>query len=153
MRAIYAKEPLPEKIENGIMLCGPTTRDITVPSWRPAAFSWFDYFKFPGTLFIPEPRDGICNFTTYEEQVDWESEALEKAKVILFWIPRDLIKLPGFVSNVEFGMWAKSGKVVIGYPPNAPKMKIFKYHASKNNIPVASTLEETVQLAINHIPC
>lgn len=150
MRAIYAKEPIPAKLENAVMLCGPSSRDITVPSWRPAAFSWFDFQKFSGTLLIPEPRGGN-NFTNYDAQVEWESEALEKAKVILFWVPRDLVKLPGYTTNLEFGLWAKSGKVVLGFPFNAPKMKYFEFLSKKYNISMASSLEETVKLAIDKI--
>ena len=73
---------------------------------------------FPGVVLIPERRDWVSSFD-YIDQVEWEFTCLEAATVIAFWIPRDLISLPGFTTNVEFGRYVGSGKCVYGRPASA----------------------------------
>ena len=53
----------------------------------------------------------------------WEREALINATVILFWVPRKLPDMSAFTTNVEFGYWLHSGKVVYGRPNDASKIK------------------------------
>ena len=53
----------------------------------------------------------------------WEREALTDATVIVFWIPRKLPEMPAFTTNVEFGYWLRSGKVIYGRPDDAAKIK------------------------------
>ena len=60
---------------------------------------------------------------TYNGVIDWELERQDRANIILFWVPRDLVKLPAFTTNVEFGYRLKSGKIVYARPDNAPKTK------------------------------
>jgi 8-oxo-dGTP pyrophosphatase MutT (NUDIX family) len=86
--------------------------------------------------------------------VEWENEGLNQADVIVFWIPRDLKKLPGFTTNVEFGLWVKSGKVILGCPDNCPnpeRNRYLKELAIKYNVPIANTLKETLKLALDKI--
>lgn len=59
--------------------------------------------------------------------------------------------LPGFTTNDEFGFWKSSGKVVLGAPKEAAKVKYQKYYANQYNIPFAMQLAETAQNAIDHI--
>ena len=63
-------------------------------------------------------------------------------------MPRDLKMLPGFTSNVEFGEWMKSGKVILGYPEGAPKMRYLHMKANTYDIPVFHTLKETLDCAL-----
>lgn len=51
----------------------------------------------------------------------WEREALTEATTIIFWIPRQLTDMPAFTTNVEFGYWLHSNKVVYGRPDNSEK--------------------------------
>jgi hypothetical protein len=60
---------------------------------------------------------------SYLDQVEWEYECLELSDLIVFWVPRDLKKLPGFTTNVEFGRYIASGKVLYGRPYEAPKTR------------------------------
>ena len=99
-------------------------------------------------MFIPLPRDGVY-LVEYDKQVNWELEHLNKANVIMFWIPRDLKNLPGFTTNVEYGMFLKSGKIVLGYPAGAPKMKYLDMVARMNNVPVSNDLNETIKIALS----
>jgi len=135
------------------MLCGPTPRSVGVASWRPEALRLLAESEFgkDGTVFVPEPRSG--EFTgEYDSQVSWETEALNRADVVLFWVPRDLATLPAFTTNVEFGMWRKSGKVVFGAPPEAPKNRYLIWHAAVEGVPALPSLEETVREALRRVP-
>jgi hypothetical protein len=73
------------------------------------------------------------------------------ADAIVFWVPRDLAVLPAFTTNVEFGLWADSGKAVLGYPSEAAKMGFLRWHADRVNMPTASTLEATLRLALQRL--
>lgn len=77
---------------------------------------------FDGVVYVPEystwkPKED------YVDQAMWERKALTNATVIVFWIPRELPDMPAFTTNVEFGYWLHSGKVVYGRPDKASKTK------------------------------
>jgi len=142
------KKGIPEG--NSIFLAGPSFRE-PVPfcqTWRAEAIGWLNSHAYTGSVSVPEPFDPSG---TFEDQVKWEEEHLEAATCILFWVPRNLLRLPGFTTNVEFGEWMKSGKVVLGFPGNAQKMRYLEYKAKEYSIPVAHTLEETVDLALEYL--
>ena len=58
---------------------------------------------------------------SYDGQVDWELDHLDMADIILFWVPRDLVTLPAFTTNIEFGSYVKSDKITYGRPDSSPK--------------------------------
>lgn len=151
MQIVYAREPFPTTMYRSVFLAGPTPRSADVASWRPEALELLKKHGLAdATIFVPEnPGKPMAD---YDDQVGWESEALNRADVVLFWVPRDLATMPAFTTNVEFGMWCKSGKVVFGAPPEAPKNRYLVTHAGANGIPVASTLEATVAEAVRRIP-
>lgn len=118
MKVVFSDENL--VIEGpSIFLGGPTPRISSIESWRPAACKLLDNLGFGGTVLVPERHDWAQNFD-YIEQVEWEYQALEIASVLAFWIPRNLKTLPGFTTNVEFGRFVASGKLLYGRPDNAP---------------------------------
>lgn len=53
----------------------------------------------------------------------WERIGLTNASVIAFWIPRHLPNMPAFTTNVEFGYWLHTGKVVYDRSNDAEKIK------------------------------
>lgn len=137
-----------------VFLAGPTPRDEYGVDWRPEAIEIFEAFDFDGTLFVPAPF-----LTTYKDhwenyyfQIDWENRALQAATIIMFWVPRDLKTMPAFTTNVEFGMYVKSGKMVYGRPVinriTPPKTGYLDWHAQKNNVPILDTLRDTVATSI-----
>jgi hypothetical protein len=130
-----------------IFLAGPTPRSSEVRSWRPDAITHFKQLDFQGTVFIPEDEKGKWQHS-YIEQVEWEEKALTAATVIVFWVPRNLKTMPAFTTNVEWGTWHKSGKVVLGAPDDAPKMSYLRHYAKKYGIPTANNLEDTLKNAI-----
>ncbi len=126
-----------------VFLAGPSERDDGVTAWRKKALSLFKKFGFTGHVYVPEPWS-----RSRDVQINWEIYHLNLAKCVLFWIPRDLKTLPGFTTNIEFGEWLHSGKVVLGFPKKAERMEYIAYRAKQNGIPVADNLSDTVKNAI-----
>jgi len=155
MQVIYYKEEMPDKVTSSIFLAGPSLRPENKgdnESWRKAAIRILEDKGYNGIVFCPENREG--NFDddhNYEETVKWEDKHLHVADCILFWIPRDLEKLPGFTTNDEWGFWKSTGKVVLGAPTEAVKVKYQKYYAKEYNVPFSTSLPETIQLAMEQI--
>lgn len=141
---------------HSIFLAGPTSRSLEVLSWRPALIDILKRLNYHGIVYIPEPPPGVSfgeEDFVYADQIEWELKYLHKAKKILFWIPRNLETLPGFTTNVEFGLFIKSNpeKVVLGYPLDGngnppPKLKYLKHlyakYAGKDPV---TDLEEAVK--------
>jgi calcineurin-like phosphoesterase family protein len=140
---VYAEEQI-NSADFKIFLAGPTPRDKHTRSWRPMMLNALRSAGFKGTVYIPEKRKKSDNYN-YIEQVQWEEWALDNADLIVFWVPRDLEKMPGFTTNVEFGEWMHSGKVVLGYPDWAENMKYLRYKAEKNNIPTFNEIDDLAQ--------
>ncbi|QQS21503.1 HIT domain-containing protein [Candidatus Saccharibacteria bacterium] len=152
MDSIYAREPLPRVMPRSIFLAGPTPRSDIVTSWRPAATEVFRRNWFSGTLIIPEDRpdaDGVSRFRgNYDEQVAWELEALQKASVIMAWVPRELVHMPAFTTNVEFGNWWDSGKLVYGAPIGTPGNRYIEWYVARSGMSAHRTLPDTITAAL-----
>lgn len=146
----YAQQKLPELCRKTIFLAGPTPRDKSTPSWRPEAIEFIKNTGYKGWVFAPEMENGWSSDFEYDDQIEWEHSGLQKASVIVFWIPRELKSMPAFTTNIEWGYWVsrKPEKIVLGYPKDSPKMKYMKYYADKLRIPVSHTLKETLENAL-----
>lgn len=161
MHLIYAKESFKRSgyrsaADSSIFLAGPTPREKDVKSWRPDAISYFERLNFSGTLIIPEPRDGdwsVC----YDYQREWEQIGLDLATAVLFWVPRDLsrlpsgkLRLPGFTTNIEWGRCTMRypHKLVLGFPASAPKMGYISEDARELGIPFEHDLRYLCHLAL-----
>lgn len=110
------------KGEKSIFLAGPTPRGNETESWRTNACELLEKNGFDGVVYVPEYSTWKPK-TDYVDQAEWEREALTNASVIAFWIPRELPDMPAFTTNVEFGYWLHSGKVLYGRPDSASKIK------------------------------
>ena len=135
-----------------IFLAGPTARqeegEPPVPSWRKEAVEELLDAGFDGIIYYPEWPNGIKpDDWTYSRQVSWEVDAMTAATVILFWIPRTE-SLPGFTTNVEFGEWFRSEKIVIGSPEGAIKNEYLKERCYMKGIPWNYSLKKTVKHAL-----
>lgn len=151
MNTLFAPDYLDEYEGPSIFLAGPTIRqrlsgDIT--RWRRQALNLLQMYKYRGDVFFPEVEPGGRFNYGRERQYDWEDFHLNSASCILFWIPRDLKTLPAFTTNIEWGKWHDSGKVVLGAPLNAPKMSYIRYDAAKCAVPIEDELGDAIQTAI-----
>jgi hypothetical protein len=153
---VMAREPIPTG--PSVFLAGPTPeRGSGVPSWRPDAVDnleaqWSG--EQPLTVLSPESRGGV-RAVRYEDQFQWELRAREAATVILFWIPRDVVTMPGFTTNVEFGFdIAKGRSVVLGCPPGCPNPERNRYLVALAHMagaPVAETLVDAAMHALQFV--
>ncbi len=146
MKSNFVPDALPTDDLPSIFLAGPTPRDRQKAStWRGHALRLLADFE--GHVFVPETEDWGWH-GDWAEQVEWEEAALKHATVIVFWVPRDLETMPGFTTNIEFGRWMDSGKVVFGAPLKATKTGYMRYYCDKLGIPVADDLAGTLKLAV-----
>ena len=105
--------------------------------------------NFDGVVYVPEystwhPKED------YTDQAMWERMALTEATVIMFWVPRSLPDMAGFTTNVEFGYWLSSKKVIYGRPDYAKKIKYLDwlYELDYNKKPIndlEALLKETIK--------
>lgn len=144
MDIAYARSPL----RKSIFLAGPTPRSADVLSWRPGALAILErVLGFKGTVFVPENGDGSRQFS-YDNQIEWELQALHSATVVVFWVPRELATMPGLTTNVEFGLFAARRNVVLGYPTDAAKMKYLNGIATMYGLQVFPTMYHTLEAAV-----
>ena len=146
----YARTAPPEQFSSAIFLAGPTPRGSNAASWRPDALDILRASGFDGVVFVPEDEAGGMS-GTYEAQVEWEERCLKMSDCIVFWIPRELSTMPGFTTNIEWGVWHDSGRAVFGAPKDAPKMRYLRHYAEKYRVPHAETLEETLAAALEMV--
>lgn len=145
MKVIYAQEKI--NIEGkSVFLAGPTPRDKNIKSWRKDVLAYFEHRGFDGTVLVPEFENEVAGRFAYERQIDWEEAALEKADLIIFYIPRDVKTLPGFTTNIELGMWfeREPGKIRLAIPPEAQKCDYIRYVADKKYINIYDNYQELV---------
>jgi 8-oxo-dGTP pyrophosphatase MutT (NUDIX family) len=157
MQIVYTGEEMPQSFTKSIFLAGPTSRNKEVPSWRPDALQLLDDMGFDGVVFLPEDRNGEVHLD-YDDQIAWEDKHLNLADCIVFWVPRDLSpdsqgfpKRAALTTNIEWGAWADSGKVVLGCPEDAEKMGYIKHYAEKYKVPFAETLTQTLKSAMDMV--
>ena len=136
------------KGEKSIFLAGPTPRYKGIATWRLEACEYLEKIGYDGIVYIPEysthdPKEG------YEAQADWEREAMTNAKVIVFWVARKLPDMPAFTTNVEFGYWIHTKKVLYGRPDDADKIKYLDWLYKKElNKEPFNDLETLLKAAI-----
>jgi nucleoside 2-deoxyribosyltransferase len=150
MKIYYSDQKLPTEVTKTIFLAGPTPRDSDTKTWRTEAIEILKKLNFNGEVFIPEPSTGKF-LHEYTDQIEWELTAMKMADSIIFWVPRELKKMPALTTNVEFGYWINSGKVVFGFPENAEKIRYLEYLAKKHNVHCYNHLEEVVKESLINI--
>lgn len=147
MKINYSDEVV-VKGEKSIFLAGPTPRGENVVSWRKAACEILEELGFDGVVYVPEysswkPKE------SYVDQAMWEREALSDASSIVFWIPRHLPDMPAFTTNVEFGYWLHTGKVLYGRPDAAEKIKYLDWlYELDYGIKPSNNLKELLEKAV-----
>lgn len=150
MQVVWTTQKPPDEINSAIFLAGPTPRDESTPSWRPEFLRELESRNYDGVVFVPEWPDGKWQ-SDYDDQVQWEAMGLRMADVVLFWVPRDMNRMPALTTNVEWGMWYDSGKAVFGAPPSAPKNDYLRYYANQFGAPVCDDVTGAVDAALGMI--
>jgi 8-oxo-dGTP pyrophosphatase MutT (NUDIX family) len=156
MQVVYANQTPPNSWKSAIFLAGPTPRNnpegATAKSWRPEALEHLESLHYDGVVFVPEDKDGTW-LHNYDDQIEWEEKCLNYADIIIFWIPRELELMPAFTTNDEWGYWKATDptKLVLGTPPNTPKIRYQQYYADKLHIPQAENLKDTCLTAVEKI--
>lgn len=137
------------KGKKSIFLAGPTPRSDSIVSWRKEVCKKLEENGFDGIVYVPE-YSSMKPKVNYDDQAMWELEALNDATIIMFWIPRSLPDMPALTTNVEFGYWLHSKKVVYGRPDNAQKIKYLDllYKRDYNEEPI-NNIEELVSVSID----
>lgn len=140
-----------------IFLAGPTPREKGVLSWRRKAIDILKQLEYPGIVYVPEYDNDLVK-ESYIDQAQWERKAMQSSSCISFWVDRDLNKLPGYTTNVEFGYWIakKTISIVYGRPNNAPKTKYLDwlYRIEKSEEPVdklTDLMKQSVEVSILNV--
>ncbi|HOP65970.1 MAG TPA: nucleoside 2-deoxyribosyltransferase domain-containing protein [Bacilli bacterium] len=138
--------------KKSIFLAGPTPRDEETVSWRLEAIDYLKKQNFNGVVYIPENE--LVRKKDYVDQAEWERKALSNASIILFWVPRELEKMPAFTTNVEFGYWlAKTPqKIIYGRPNNARKVKYLDWlYQKESKLEIFDSLEKAISYSLEII--
>jgi hypothetical protein len=125
MNVIYSDMPHEGWAEHSIFLIGPTPRERSVASWRPEALQILDGLGYAGTVLVPEWSSDLT--LPFAQQVAWEYYGTEHASVLAAWVPREMKDMPALTTNVEFGLYVKSGRLVYGRPDSAPHCGYLDY--------------------------
>jgi len=145
---VHPLDNTPKNIISSIFLAGPVPRTQTI-SWRTYAEQYLREHNYNGTIYNPEVS--TANYENYyNEQFAWEHDKLDKSDIIVFWIPRKLKNQEalGLTTNIEFGLYAKSNKLIVGCPSDADEVKYIEKCCEENNIPYYNTLEEVLDATI-----
>ena len=131
MKLVYNLDPIPYARPT-VFLAGPTPRDQGV-SWRTKMVSTFRDLLMLNEmdnvhLILPEERKGGFHGDG-DRQNEWEHLAIESCDVLMFWVPRKIEEdMPGFTTNVEFGLWLdRKEHVVFGCPDDSEKVSYLQW--------------------------
>lgn len=147
---VYIDKELPS-----IFLAGPTLRNSSYElSWRNEACNILVGMKFKGIVYIPEFSKGENPFD-FMKQAEWERMGLMNADIIVFYVPRKFPELPGFTTNVEFGMYLarRPDSVLFCSPEGAVKNQYLEwlYLRERPDGKIYHNLEEVLENAILYV--
>lgn len=135
MKITYSDDEIIVPVEGSksIFLAGPTERisgqigdgKYSHTEWRNEAISLLRSYNYDGLVCVPELKEREWTNDYRRTQIDWEEYYLDECGVILFWVPRKLDSLPGFTTNIEFGMYLikRPFNMTYGHPEDAEKIE------------------------------
>lgn len=173
MKLCFYDDSLEDRaLPSSLFLAGPTARGVRRTPWRAEALQWLESRRFDGTALLPEFRDGLFDElaprvfgqrpspvpgmrAVSHEVLCWETTAIERASIVLFWMPfhlaaeSDPASLPGFTTRAEVSreLSRDPARIVLGMPPGALSGSHIRYHAHHAGVAIATTLEETLAQA------
>ncbi|MFA6526551.1 MAG: nucleoside 2-deoxyribosyltransferase domain-containing protein [Candidatus Buchananbacteria bacterium] len=160
---VRAQQPFPRETRKSIFLLGPIPRleETMEYSWKMQAYRLLEELGFDGIVYDPE-HEVAYNRDDFEyvraPQINWEVEAMNRADIIIAWVPRQFPSMPALTSNIEMGEFFKTGKLLIGYPEDAQRMEYIKFRSTewleaayKWQITIYHDLRRILQAAIDRI--
>jgi 8-oxo-dGTP pyrophosphatase MutT (NUDIX family) len=140
-----------EMFAKSIFLAGPAPRSLEDANWRKEALKILEELGYDGVVFdpLPENPDDWSIYT--DRQISWEKRYLDMADVLVFWIPRVKEKMPGLTTNVEYGMYLESGKVLLGFPQTADSMHYLAWHGTRTKTPIFHDVYEILRAAVTRV--
>ena len=146
-------EELPSSGIAAIYLAGPVPRRAGEVPWHLEAIAALQAYGFDGAVIVPRASDEAAAQESDERQLSWEFEAQCRADVLLFWVPRDPADMLGLTTNLEWGIWHDTGKVVIGIPPAAAMTLPLRHAAYRVGVDVCESMNGTVRCALRSLAC
>ena len=168
----YEDPPEDKPLHRSVFLAGPTARGVTRTPWRAEALAWLEEKRFEGVVLLPEFREGLFERRAprifggkpspipgmrdvSHEVLRWETAGIEHATVVLFWMPfhlaaiDDPTSLPGFTTRAEVSreLARDAARLVLGMPQGALSSSHIRFHAHHAGVPIAPTLQETLETA------
>jgi len=150
----------PEKIDDKkgnnvyVFLGGPIQG---APNWQPNICNDLSGYK---NLVVTNPRRKSLDKSkfNFDEQVKWETEYLNEADILIFWIPKEEEKIEGRMygqtTRFEIGEWISkcNKKIIIGIDEEFPMKKYIKNRLEKDyNVKVLNTYKEVLNEVKNKI--
>jgi hypothetical protein len=141
-----------------LFLAGPIQG---APDWQAEALAWFQ--AHAPNLAVASPRrqypPGVFEYTA---QVDWETYHLQRAAqrgVILFWLPREAVNVPGRcygqTSRFELAEWKvrheRDGvRLVVGVEEGFSGARYIRHRFSQDcpAVPLVASLEAACRAAV-----
>lgn len=157
MKLVFADTPLPTEVTKTIFLAGPNPRykdgDPVLRTWRHDVLEVLEKKGYDGHVFIPTPIGSFYGkvvenaVSDYDHQVEWEDAAMMRADVILMWVDRTAT-LRGMTTNIEFGRYLDSGRLIFGYPETADGCKYMEEQIIKRRKEAYKNLDAIVDEAL-----
>ncbi len=150
MKVIYSGQN--KEIEGrSIFLAGCSPRKGQTLLWRFEALAFLRESGFEGTVIVPEPETGE-SWLDYMDVVEWEDRYLKLADVIVFWLPRSIKDgIYGFTSNVEFGKYLNSGKIIYGRPETSDNNRYLDHwYKELYQYDPFTNLQDLIKSTVNH---
>lgn len=153
MQIIFCNEGFPEEVKKTLFLAGPSPRKSGESNWRVLALELLATAGYDGTVFVPMTRKQLYGESfdeelDYEKQCEWEQTAMDMADVILFYVCRRENN-QGLTTNVEFGKYLKSGRIVYARPEGAIQTRYLDNQAYRQNLNVYSSLTVAINRTIS----
>ena len=135
----HEEEPADLRSYTGVFLAGTIDMGNSVDWQREAAET---FARREGNYILYNPRQDEWHPEREGEmdyQVNWELEHLEKADwILMYFLPESLSP----ITLLEFGLYARSGKLVVVCPPEFYRYDNIRISCRRYSVPLFSSLEE-----------
>lgn len=133
MQLVFSDDEFPNAVSKTVFLAGPSPRyaegsTIQTDTWRHKAVDMLASLGFDGHVFIPLPKfafypgSATKGVFDYLKQIGWEQAAMDRADVLFFYVDRQADN-QGLTTNIEFGKYVDSGRMIYTRPKSAQKVR------------------------------